>query len=79
LVADGAASEAESAGATAGAGVGAAGGRRRRCCRVSPEAEASRARQQEAVREPGKIVQIVLPTEFGNRLNEIAEGLQGPP
>jgi len=78
LVADGAASQAESAGATAGAG-GAAGGRRRRCCRVSPEAEASRARQQEALREPGKIVQIVLPTEFENRLNEIAEGLQGPP
>ena len=45
----------------------------------TPEAEASRARQQEALREPGKIVQIVLPTEFENRLNEIAEGLQGPP
>jgi hypothetical protein len=33
---------------------------------------------KKTIREPGKIVQIVLPTEVEDRLNGIAEGLQGP-
>src|SRR5437588_9131580 len=40
--------------------------------RWEPRAQGSK----KTIRGPGKIVQIVLPTEVEDRLNEIAEGLQ---
>jgi len=33
---------------------------------------------KKTIREPGKIVKIVPPTEVEDRLSEIAKGLQGP-